>query len=103
MVLFEIHQRFKGHFLNELRVSFKKVLIFHLKSLFSKKTVLKNLLKFTGKNLYKRPFLMKLQLYSLQLYWKRDSSTGVYKIFQKSYSAKHLLSDSKNVFFKYAQ
>ena len=23
MVLFEIHQRFKGHFLNELRVSFK--------------------------------------------------------------------------------
>ena len=25
MVLFEIHQRFKGHILNELRVSFKKV------------------------------------------------------------------------------
>ena len=24
MVLFEIHQRFKGHFLNELRVSFKE-------------------------------------------------------------------------------
>ena len=23
MVLYEIHQRFKGHFLNELRVSFK--------------------------------------------------------------------------------
>ena len=23
MILFEIHQRFKGHFLNELRVSFK--------------------------------------------------------------------------------
>ena len=23
MALFEIHQRFKGHFLNELRVSFK--------------------------------------------------------------------------------
>ena len=23
MVLFEIHRRFKGHFLNELRVSFK--------------------------------------------------------------------------------
>ena len=23
MVLFEIHQRFKGHFVNELRVSFK--------------------------------------------------------------------------------
>ena len=25
MVLLEIHQRFKGHFLNELRVSFKKL------------------------------------------------------------------------------
>ena len=24
MVLFETHQRFKGHFLNELRVSFKE-------------------------------------------------------------------------------
>ena len=24
MVLFEIHQKFKGHFLNELRVSFNK-------------------------------------------------------------------------------
>ena len=26
MVLFKIHQRFKGHFLNELRVSFKVIL-----------------------------------------------------------------------------
>ena len=26
MILFEIHQRFKGHFLNELRVSFKSVI-----------------------------------------------------------------------------
>ena len=25
MVLFEIRQRFKGHFLNELRVSFKQI------------------------------------------------------------------------------
>ena len=25
MILFEIHQRFKGHFLKELRVSFKDV------------------------------------------------------------------------------
>ena len=26
MVFFEIHQRFKGHFLHEFRVSFKKLL-----------------------------------------------------------------------------
>ena len=27
MVLFEIHQRFKAHFLNELRVSFKHAIL----------------------------------------------------------------------------
>ena len=30
MFLFEIRQRFKGHFLNELRVSFKKLFLEHL-------------------------------------------------------------------------
>ena len=37
MVLFEIHHRFKGHFLNKLRISFKQTIslteVFHFKTL----------------------------------------------------------------------
>ena len=35
MDLFEIHQRFRGHFLNELRVSFKEKLTFTSSTLFT--------------------------------------------------------------------
>ena len=34
MVLFEVHQRFKGHFFNELRVSFKYAYFFVNKTRF---------------------------------------------------------------------
>ena len=33
MALFEIHQRFKGHFLNELRVSFNKPMLHNVNRL----------------------------------------------------------------------
>ena len=44
----------------------------------SKKEVLKNFAKFTGKYLRWILFLMKLQARGLQFCWKRDSRTGVF-------------------------
>ena len=40
MVLFEIHQRFKGHFLNELRVSFKVKPISNILKLIKQRNIL---------------------------------------------------------------
>ena len=40
MVLCEIHQRFKGHFLNELRVSFNEVLYYFTTYFFPSKTLI---------------------------------------------------------------
>ena len=46
--------------------------------LFCKKGVLKNLAKFMGKALARVSFLIKLLALGLQLYYKRDSATGVF-------------------------
>ena len=45
---------------------------------FCEKGVLKNFAKFTEKHLCQSLFLIKLQGSGLQLYWKRDSGTGVF-------------------------
>ena len=57
------------------------MLLFVLKQppeLFCKKGVLKNLAKFMGKGLARVSFLIKLLALGLQLYYKRDSATGVF-------------------------
>ena len=46
--------------------------------MFYKKGVLENFVKFTGKHLCQRLFLIKLQPWGLQLCHKRDSVTGVF-------------------------
>ena len=46
--------------------------------LLCKKGVLKNLAKFMGKQLARVSFLIKLLALGLQLYYKRDSGTGVF-------------------------
>ena len=65
MVLFEIHQRFKGQFLNELCVSFKE----H----YSKKICLKNFVqrqKVTGDILKKLLFIRKIIMSPIAKYFK---------------------------------
>ena len=57
------------------------MLLFVLKQppeLFCKKGVLKNLAKFMGKDLARVSSLIKLLALGLQLYYKRDSATGVF-------------------------
>ena len=46
--------------------------------LFCQKCVLKNFSKFTEKHLCQSLFSIKLNAWSLQLYWKRDSRTDVF-------------------------
>ena len=45
---------------------------------FCKKGVPRNFTKFTGKHLCQSLFLIKLKLWGLQLYYKRDPDTGVF-------------------------
>ena len=75
IALFEIHQSFKGQFLNKLRVSCKMWTVKRSSSRSShrrcsmKKGVLRNFSKFTGKNTCARfSFLIKLETWGLQLY-----------------------------------
>ena len=59
--------------------------------MFYKKGDLRNLTKFTGKHLCQSLFLIKLQAWGLQLYYKWDLNTGVFCEFCEV---------SKNIFFK---
>ena len=43
-----------------------------------RKGVLRNFIKFIGRHLCRVCFLIKLQVYGLQLYWKRDPGTGAF-------------------------
>ena len=64
-----------------LKYCLMTMLLFVLKQppeLFCKKGVLKNLAKFMGKDLARVSFLIKLLALGLQLYYKRDSATGVF-------------------------
>ena len=45
MALFEIHQRFKGHFLNELRVSFKDATLIKLQIFYGSEFIFGDIFK----------------------------------------------------------
>ena len=78
------HQRFKGHFLNEMRVSFKysnslrntitksvktrRFSVSWKKEVFYEKGVLKNFVKYAGKHLCQGLFFNKVISFSPQLY-----------------------------------
>ena len=92
MVLFEIHQRFKGHFLNELRVSFKVTRVVDLKLVFTEwffydSIILIKLYKIRYLNLDKAPLFPRNLVICLKN-WKlwRAPTTVKFNIFSWNFA-----------------